>query len=112
MGIAQTGFNYMYLEAYVKVVLLFFSVYLFLLCAEIMACMFRENNDMEWLKVDNNEHKLKQFADDSTCTLKMKCLFTILYWQLMYFHIYRDLNLTLKSSYYSIWDLEEIEMQR
>ena len=46
------------------------SVYLFLLCAEIMACMVRENNDIVGLMVNNNEHKLKQFADDCTCTLK------------------------------------------
>ena len=46
------------------------SVYLFLLCAEIMECMVRENNNIVGLKVDNNEHKLKQSADDCTCTLE------------------------------------------
>ena len=46
------------------------SVYLFLLCAEIMACMVRENKTIVGLEVGDNEHKLKQFADDCTCTLK------------------------------------------
>ena len=46
------------------------SVYLFLLCVEIMACMVRENKDITGLVMNGNEHKVKQFADDCTCTLK------------------------------------------
>ena len=46
------------------------SVYLFLLCAEMMACMVRENKTIVGLEVGDNEHKLKQFADNCTCTLK------------------------------------------
>ena len=46
------------------------SVYLFLICVEIMGCMVRENKDISGLVINNNEHKLKQFADDCICTLK------------------------------------------
>ena len=35
------------------------SVYLFLICVEIMGCMVRENKDITGLVINNNEHKLK-----------------------------------------------------
>ena len=46
------------------------SVYLFLLCVEIMSCMVRENKDIAGFVMNNNEHKVKQFANDCTCALK------------------------------------------
>ena len=35
------------------------SVYLFLICVEIMGYMVRENKDITGLVINNNEHKLK-----------------------------------------------------
>ena len=46
------------------------SCFLFILCVEIMACQIRENNQIHGITINDNEHKLKQFADDCTCTLQ------------------------------------------
>ena len=46
------------------------SCLLFLVCVEVMACMIRENKDIKGLIIANNEHKLKQFADDCICTVQ------------------------------------------
>ena len=46
------------------------SVYLFILCVEIMACMVRENKTIEGVFINAHEHKIKQFADDCTGTVK------------------------------------------
>ena len=41
------------------------SPYLFILCVEILALMIRENNDVKGIKINNVEHKLSQYADDT-----------------------------------------------
>ena len=41
------------------------SPYLFILCAEIMGCMIRENNNIKGIKIEDKEIKLTQYADDS-----------------------------------------------
>ena len=34
-----------------------------------MACLVRENKDITGFGMNNNDHKVKQFVDDCTCTL-------------------------------------------
>ncbi len=46
------------------------SPYLFILCAEILACKVRQNGNIKGIKIANNEHKINQFADDTTFTLQ------------------------------------------
>ena len=45
------------------------SPYLFIICAEIMGCMIRENNNIKGITVNDNEIKLTQYADDSEIIL-------------------------------------------
>ena len=45
------------------------SCILFILCIEICSCMIRENNQIQGIKVSNNEKKITQFADDTSCTV-------------------------------------------
>ena len=45
------------------------SPYLFLLCAEILACTLRENMNIKGLKIENKEAFLSQFADDTAIYL-------------------------------------------
>ena len=42
------------------------SPYLFILCAKILACMIREDENIKSIKVENTEFKISQFADDTT----------------------------------------------
>ena len=46
------------------------SPYLFILCAEILACQIREDDHIKAIKVENTEFKISQFADDTTFLLK------------------------------------------
>ena len=46
------------------------SPYLFILCAEILACKIRNNEEIKGIKVDNTEFKISQFADDTTFLLE------------------------------------------
>lgn len=41
------------------------SPYLFLLCAEIMGIMIRNNNLIKGIVIEDNEYKLLQYADDT-----------------------------------------------
>ena len=41
------------------------SPYLFLLCAEILGIMIRENKRIKGITVNDDEHKIAQFADDT-----------------------------------------------
>ena len=41
------------------------SPYLFILCVEILGIMIRENKDIKGIFVNNVEHKLSQYADDT-----------------------------------------------
>ena len=41
------------------------SPYLFILCAEILAIMIRENADIKGIKIGETEYKISQFADDT-----------------------------------------------
>ena len=46
------------------------SPYLFILCAEILACRIREDQDIKPIKIDDTEFKISQFADDTTFLLE------------------------------------------
>ena len=46
------------------------SPYLFVLCAEIMANMIRENDNIKGISINNREFKLSQYADDSEIMLQ------------------------------------------
>ena len=41
------------------------SPYLFILCVKILGIMIRENKDIKGIFVNNVEHKLSQYADDT-----------------------------------------------
>ena len=46
------------------------SPYIFIICAEILAIMIRENNLIKGITVNNTEHKITQYADDSEILLE------------------------------------------
>lgn len=46
------------------------SPYLFILCAEILACKIREDKDIKGIQISDTEFKISQFADDTTFTLE------------------------------------------
>lgn len=43
--------------------------YLFLLCAEILAILIKRNKDIKGIIVNDKEHKISQYADDTSLTL-------------------------------------------
>ena len=45
------------------------SPYLFILCAEILAVLVKHNKNIRGIIVQNKEHKLSQYADDTSLTL-------------------------------------------
>ena len=45
------------------------SPYLFIICAEIMGCMIRENDNIKGISINDKEIKLSQYADDSEILL-------------------------------------------
>ena len=45
------------------------SPYLFLLCAEILAVMLRQNNHIKGIDIEGNIRKITQYADDTTLFL-------------------------------------------
>ena len=45
------------------------SPYIFILCAEILAIKVRNNKNIKGIKIDNNEFKLSQYADDTSLLL-------------------------------------------
>ena len=45
------------------------SPYLFILCAEVLACKIREDIEIEGIKIDDTIFKISQFADDTTFLL-------------------------------------------
>ena len=46
------------------------SPYLFILCVEILAIMIRESKAIQGIVIDNVEHKISQYADDTEFLLK------------------------------------------
>ena len=46
------------------------SCLLFILCVEIMSKQIRNNKNIKGIFINGVEHKIKQFADDCTCTVK------------------------------------------
>lgn len=45
------------------------SAYLFILCGEILSILIKLNKNVRGIIIDDNEHKLTQFADDTTLIL-------------------------------------------
>ena len=45
------------------------STYIFLLCAEVLSLMLKQNIEIKGVKIENVEHILSQFADDTTIIL-------------------------------------------
>lgn len=43
--------------------------YLFLLCAEILSILIKQNNNIKGIFVNNKEHNISQYADDTLLTL-------------------------------------------
>lgn len=43
--------------------------YLFILCAEILAILIKQNNDIKGICINNTEHKISQNADDTSLVL-------------------------------------------
>jgi hypothetical protein len=43
--------------------------YLFLLCIVILAILIKQNNDIKGIVINDKEHKLSQFADDTSLAL-------------------------------------------
>ena len=46
------------------------SPYLFILCAEVLACRIREEENIKAIKIEDSEFKITQFADDTTFLLE------------------------------------------
>ena len=45
------------------------SPHIFLLCAEVLSLMLKQNKDIKGVKIGDVEHILSQFADDTTIIL-------------------------------------------
>lgn len=43
--------------------------YLFILCAEILAILIKQNHDIKSICINNTEHKISQYADDTSLVL-------------------------------------------
>ena len=43
--------------------------YLFIICAEILAIMIKQNKDINGIVINDKEHKISQYADDTSLTL-------------------------------------------
>ena len=43
--------------------------YLFLICAQILFLLIDSNSEIKGIKINNNIHKITQFADDTTLIL-------------------------------------------
>ena len=61
------------------------SPYLFIICSEILALAIKNNKNLEGIKLIKKEHKLCQYADDTTVFLKaseknLKLCLRILQW--------------------------------
>ena len=48
------------------------SPFIFILCAEILAIMIRKNKNIKGIIINNREHKLSQYADDTVFMLDGK----------------------------------------
>ena len=46
------------------------SPYLFILCAEILACKLREDEEIKTIRIGNTDFKISQFADDTSIFLE------------------------------------------
>ena len=61
------------------------SPYLFIICSEILALAIKKDKKLEGTKLSKKEHKLSQYADDTTVFLKaseknLKLCLKILQW--------------------------------
>ena len=61
------------------------SPYLFVICAEVLSHVIRENKDIKGIMIGDIESKLSQYADDTTLFLKddkdtLRCVIDVLRW--------------------------------
>ena len=61
------------------------SPYLFVICAEVLSHVIRENKDIKGIMIGDVESKLSQYADDTTLFLKddkdtLRCVIDVLRW--------------------------------
>ena len=75
------------------------SPYLFILCAEILACRIREDKNIRPIKIDETEFKISQFADDTSFLLDNdKKSFEKLFEQLDFFASISGLKLNVEKT--------------
>ena len=55
------------------------SCLLFILVVEILAINVRNNRDIKGIRIGQKEHKILQFADDTTCFLSNETIITALF---------------------------------
>ena len=61
------------------------SPYLFVICAEVLSHVIRENKDIRGMMIGDTEFKLSTYADDNTLFLKddkdsLRCVLDVLRW--------------------------------
>ena len=46
------------------------SPYVFIICAELLACMIRQNDEIEGIIINDNKYLINQYADDTNIFIK------------------------------------------
>ena len=46
------------------------SPYIFIICAELLACMIRQNEEIEGITINDNKYLISQYADDTNIFIK------------------------------------------
>ena len=79
------------------------SPYLFILCAEVLACKIREDKDIKGIQIANTDVKISQFADDTSFLLEGdRHSFEKLFQRLQEFASISGLKLNVEKTY-NVW---------
>ena len=86
------------------------SPYIFILCSEYLALVFKNDKDVKGIKLKNKEHKLCQYADDTSIFLEaseinLKNSLKILNW----FHFKSGLQVNTKTKVIRIGNIRETD---
>ena len=46
------------------------SPYIFIICAELLACMIRQHEEIEGITINDNNYLISQYADDTNIFIK------------------------------------------